>query len=181
MSQTSAAPVLDPLLSEEFRRAPHEVIARLREEDPVHLIPGVNAWYVTRYEDVRRLFTDPAVTNDQRAYEHYQAPPEGSYRRWMADNNPFSADPEQHARLRRLVSDGRQRPGRIRLGAASADGRAWTRYGATVGRGRARRGMALVVMYESRDIARVIFSILCISRPPRRHSFARVATSSGGR
>ncbi len=104
MSQTSAAPVLDPLLSEEFRRAPHEVIARLREEDPVHLIPGVNAWYVTRYEDVRRLFTDPAVTNDQRAYEHYQAPPEGSYRRWMADNNPFSADPEQHARLRRLVS-----------------------------------------------------------------------------
>jgi hypothetical protein len=47
--------------------------------------------------------------------------------------------------LRRLVSDGRQRPGRIRLGAASADGRAWTRHGATVGRGRARRGMALVV------------------------------------
>src|SRR5690606_33339873 len=73
-------------------------------EDPVHLIPGANAWYVTRYEDVRRLFTDPAVTNDQRAYEHYQAPREGSYRRWMADNNPFSADPEQHARLRRLVS-----------------------------------------------------------------------------
>jgi len=99
------AEVLDsPVLSEEFVLDPYAVIARLRAEDPVHFVPGLGFWMVTRYDDVRRLFTDPNVTNDPRAYEHYVAPPEGTYARWASDNGLFSLPPEEHGRVRRLVS-----------------------------------------------------------------------------
>ena len=95
---------LDPLFSDAFQTAPESVLERLRREDPVHLIPGIDAWLVTRYDDVRCLFTDPNVTNDPRAFQHYQPAPEGSYMRWLSENSLFSASPEQHARQRKLVS-----------------------------------------------------------------------------
>lgn len=94
----------DPFLTDEYFENPAAVLARVRDEDPVHLLPGFNAWIITRWDDVRRLFTDPNVTNDRRAYEHYSAPPEGSVARWIAENSPFAAPPDQHARMRRLVS-----------------------------------------------------------------------------
>jgi cytochrome P450 len=93
-----------PVLSEEYLTAPHEVIARLRAEDPIHFVPGLGFWLATRYDDVRQLFTDPNVTNDPRAWEHYVAPAEGTYMKWVSDNGLFSLPPEQHARVRRLVS-----------------------------------------------------------------------------
>jgi cytochrome P450 len=58
----------------------------------------------TRYDDVRQLFTDPNVTNDPRAWESYVAPAAGTYMRWASDNGLFSLPPEEHARVRRLVS-----------------------------------------------------------------------------
>jgi cytochrome P450 len=93
-----------PVLSEEFVLTPHAVIARLRAEDPVHFVPTLGFWMVTRYDDVRRLFTDPNVTNDPRVYEHYVAPPEGTFMRWASDHGLFSLPPDEHARVRRLVS-----------------------------------------------------------------------------
>ena len=93
-----------PVLSEDYITAPYTVIARLRAEDPIHFVPGLGFWLATRYDDVRRLFTDPNVTNDPRAYEHYVAPAEGTFQRWVSDNGLFSLPPEQHARVRRLVS-----------------------------------------------------------------------------
>jgi cytochrome P450 enzyme len=95
-----------PMLTEEFMLEPYKVIARLRQEDPVHYapIPGFGFWFVTRYDDVRELFTDPNVTNDPRAYERYVPPPEGSYMAKVADKGLFSLPPEEHARVRRLVS-----------------------------------------------------------------------------
>jgi len=97
-----------PVLSEEYLTAPHTILARLRAEDPIHFVPvpGFSFWMATRYDDVRQLFTDPNVTNDPRAYEHYVAPPEGTYMRWASDNGLFSLPPEEHARVRRLVSAG---------------------------------------------------------------------------
>lgn len=101
----AASEVLDsPVLSEEYVLEPQAVIARLRESDPVHFVPGLGFWLVTRYDDVRRLFADPNVTNDPRAYEHYVAPPEGSFMRWVSDHGLFSLPPDEHARVRRLVS-----------------------------------------------------------------------------
>ena len=93
-----------PVNSEEYVTAPYSVIARLRAEDPIHFVPGLGFWLATRYDDVRQLFTDPNVTNDPRAYEHYVAPAEGTFQRWVSDNGLFSLPPEQHARVRRLVS-----------------------------------------------------------------------------
>jgi cytochrome P450 len=103
MSATQQAPT-DPYLSGEFLSDPVAVIDRMREEDPVHLIPGINAWMVTRWKDVRELFTHPSATNDRRAYERYQVPPEGSTQRWFAENSLFAVSPERHARMRSLVS-----------------------------------------------------------------------------
>jgi len=101
---TSPAETVDPFLSDAFQTDPAAVLARVRKEDPVHLIPGLNAWMVTRYDDVRELFTNENVTNDRRAYEHFVLPPEGTARRFIADNSLFAAAPDQHARMRRLVA-----------------------------------------------------------------------------
>ena len=81
----AAAIVVDsPVLSEAYVLDPYPIIARLRSEDPVHFVPGLGLWMVTRYDDVRRLFTDESVTNDPRAYEYYVPPPEGSFIRWAS-------------------------------------------------------------------------------------------------
>lgn len=101
---TATETITDPFLTDEFHKDPVKILAELRENDPVHLIPELNVWVVTRYDDVRRLFADPNVDNDPRVYEHYQRPPEGSPRRWISDNSLFAVGPEQHARQRRLVS-----------------------------------------------------------------------------
>ena len=102
----SANPGIEPspVNSEAFVTEPHAIIARLRQEDPIHFVPGLPFWMATRYDDVRALFTDPNVTNDPRAWEHYVAPAEGTFQRWVSDNGLFSLPPEQHARVRRLVS-----------------------------------------------------------------------------
>ena len=95
---------IDPLLSEAYFENPAGVLAELREEDPVHYVPGFDTWMVIRYDDVRQLFTDPRVTNDPRAYAGYRPAPEGSYLRWLSEHGFFSAPAAEHARLRRLVS-----------------------------------------------------------------------------
>ncbi len=103
MSAANETPV-SPLYSEEFFRTPEKVLARLREEDPVHYLADIDAWMVVRYDDVKQLYSDERVTNDQRAYQHSSPAPEGSYLRWMSEHGFFSAPEDEHARLRRLVS-----------------------------------------------------------------------------
>ena len=60
------------LYSPEFRATTHETYGRMREQDPVHLQPGVDSetpiWFVTRYDDVvamlldrERFVLDPAL------------------------------------------------------------------------------------------------------------------------
>lgn len=100
----SAPAQTDPLLSDRFHDDPAPVLAELRERDPVHLVPELGLWVVTRYDDVRRLFTDPNVDNDPRLYENYTPLPDGSPLGWITENSLFSVGPEQHARQRRLVS-----------------------------------------------------------------------------
>lgn len=81
------------------------IVHALRAEDPVHLVPGIGIWFVTRHDDVKRLFDDPEhTTADDRAFEHYQAPPEGSFLRWAADHNIRSIPQADHTRIRNVVS-----------------------------------------------------------------------------
>lgn len=98
----TASETIDPILSDEFQTHPERVLARLRVEDPVHEIPGIG-WMIVRYDDVRALFTHPATTNDRRAFSRYRLP-DHPMARWIAENSPFAAAPEQHARMRKLVS-----------------------------------------------------------------------------
>ncbi len=95
---------MDPLLSEEYFEHPEDMIAELRESDPVHYIASIDAWMITRYDDVRQLFADPNVSNDRSHYKGYEPAPEGSYLRWMSEHNFFSAPEDEHQRMRDLVS-----------------------------------------------------------------------------
>ncbi|MFN2427241.1 MAG: cytochrome P450 [Candidatus Binatia bacterium] len=56
------------------RTEPGPLIAELRERDPVCWIPGLNAWVITRHEDVRLLCNHPLLTADASAHEDYRAP-----------------------------------------------------------------------------------------------------------
>jgi unspecific monooxygenase len=94
----------DPFFSDAYRDDPAGVIARMRREDPVHYLAPIDAWFVSRYDLIHRLYTDPAVTNDPRAYAHYRPPPPDSPLAGAETVNLFSAPPEQHARMRALVA-----------------------------------------------------------------------------
>jgi cytochrome P450 len=95
---------LDPTLLAGPMQDPAPFIARLREQDPVCWIPGLDAWLVTRHEDVQRLFSDPRVTADARVYERYRAPSTPEAARWLAQPPFRSTSGESQSLGRRLVS-----------------------------------------------------------------------------
>jgi len=77
--------------------------ARLREHDPVarvRLSPGGEAFLVTRYEDVRRVFADPV-------FSRAKANEPGAAVLRPARRNPYlivSMDPPEHTRVRKLLA-----------------------------------------------------------------------------
>jgi cytochrome P450 len=102
MSDATTAP---PVFSPEFMADPYPQIARLRSEDPVHYVDDMALWFVTRYDDVKRLMSDADIaTPDRRAWEFYEPAAEGTYTRWLADNNLLALERDDHRRLRRLVT-----------------------------------------------------------------------------
>jgi len=79
------------------------LIADLREREPVCWIPGLDAWIVTRHEDVRLLCIDPRLTADATAHEQYRAPTDAKAVRWLSAI-PFRVSPADPESLgRRLV------------------------------------------------------------------------------
>ncbi len=90
----------------EARKDPYPLLHRLRDEDPVHWLEGMGIWLVTRYDDVKMLFSDTRVSADQRTWEFYVAPPEGSYMRWIDDHGLMAVSPKEHTRQRRLLASG---------------------------------------------------------------------------
>ncbi len=98
------APKLDPSLASGAFRDPAPFIAELRKRDPVCWIAGLEAWLVTRHEDVRTLFADERVTADPRVFERYQEPSDDRAKRWLSEM-PFRSTPSEPGNLgRRLVS-----------------------------------------------------------------------------
>jgi cytochrome P450 len=101
---SSASPSPSPFADPAFFDDPHPFIHRLRREDPVHLTP-FGFWFVTRHDDVKRLYHDPEhVTPDRRAWEHWKPRASGGFLKWVEEHGFFSAPPEEHARLRKLFS-----------------------------------------------------------------------------
>lgn len=89
-----------------FFSDPWRGYARLREAAPVHRIAlpdGSPVWLVLREADVRAWITDPRLSvNKARSgvgYQGFSLPP-------ALDANLLNIDPEDHLRLRRLVSQG---------------------------------------------------------------------------
>ena len=103
MATAEAAPA-SPFLDPAFFDDPYPFIHKLRREDPVHLTP-FGFWFVTRHDDVKRLFNDPEnCTPDRRAWEFWQPRAAGGFMKWVEEHGFFSAPPEEHARLRKLFS-----------------------------------------------------------------------------
>jgi cytochrome P450 len=100
------------LYSHDFRLTTHETYARMREESPVHLQPGLDGetpiWFVTRYDDVVTLLTDnerfvldPALALTPAELEAHAAEIAADER---VSENLLAKDGEDHRRLRRLVT-----------------------------------------------------------------------------
>jgi cytochrome P450 len=93
----------DPFLDLVETDDPAPILHRLRDEDPVHLVEPLGFWFVTRHDDVKRLFNDPEnVTQNRKAWEYHVPAPQGSMRRWLEDESLMARGPDEHTRFRRL-------------------------------------------------------------------------------
>jgi cytochrome P450 len=103
MSASADTSNRDPFFDLVEAEDPAPILHRLREQDPVHYVEPLGFWFVTRHDDVKRLFNDPErVTQNSKAWEHHVPAPEGSMRRWLEDESLMARGPEEHTRFRRL-------------------------------------------------------------------------------
>ena len=114
---------------------PMPIITHLREHDPVCWMPGLDAWIVTRHEDVKLLASDDRVTTDPRAFDRYTPPSDPEAAHWLSET-PFrstTADGISHGR--RLVAAAVTPRAAARLEACHAGGRRAVRRAAARARG----------------------------------------------
>ena len=84
---------------------PAPLLHRLREEDPVHFVEPLGFWFVTRHDDVKRLFNDPENASQARTeWEHFTPAKEGSMLRWLEDQGTMGQGSEEHLRFRGLFN-----------------------------------------------------------------------------
>lgn len=99
------------LLSWDFTQDPYQVYRQLRQEAPARrlivktLTAELNAWVVTRYDDVRRLLADPRLSKDAaglpRVVERNKVGAEPVH---LANfQSMLFSDPPDHTRLRRIM------------------------------------------------------------------------------
>jgi cytochrome P450 len=110
MSQVITQPTaLDDFFSPEFFKNPYPVYERLREEDPVHWNPLLNAWMLSRYDDLIKAYQSSSFSNDWPSVWRFAIPLEEEdqarvarclqfYGRWLQ-----AADQPKHTRLRGLA------------------------------------------------------------------------------
>lgn len=98
---SGVSPFLDPAQDDE----PLARLARMRAEDPVHLVEPLGFWVILRHDDVKRMFGDEdVVTADRRCWKHHQPSPPGSFMHWFEEDSLFALAADEHARRRRLFS-----------------------------------------------------------------------------
>jgi cytochrome P450 len=100
-----ATTATDPFLELLEAKDPAPITHRLRAEDPVHFVEPLGFWFVTRHDDVKRLFNDPEnATQDRSAWEHFVPAEPGTMLAWMEEHSPSRQGPEAHARFRGLFN-----------------------------------------------------------------------------
>ncbi len=92
----------------EVHANPYPMYVRLREEDPVHWSALMEAWILTRYEDIVAVLTDSRFSANRRQAQNRFAQ---EALKIAEEFGPFgrtqtmlTSDPPLHTRLRRLVS-----------------------------------------------------------------------------
>lgn len=92
----------------EARADPFPLYRRLREEDPVHWSELLDAWVLTRYDDVVAVLKDPrfsaARDTSRNRYIQEAVAARGEMDGSARANTVLTADPPQHTRMRLLVS-----------------------------------------------------------------------------
>src|SRR5215475_6419279 len=88
-----------------YRRDPHPVLARLREQDPVHACRA--GWILTRHADVERLNRDPRCGRDGRKLSTGGIAGMFPDRKGLVElvsSMMFHLDPPDHTRMRKLMA-----------------------------------------------------------------------------
>ena len=92
----------------EVHANPYPMYARLRAEDPIHWSPLMEAWVLTRYDDVVAVLTDSRFSADRRQarnrFAEEIARREEEFGPFGRTRTMLTSDPPEHTRLRRLVS-----------------------------------------------------------------------------
>lgn len=106
MQDRSCPYVLDPAGTDL-----HAEAAQLRQRGvatQVELPGGIVAWAVTGYDTLKQLISDPRVSKDPRRnwprWINGEITPDWPLYMWVAVENMFTADGEDHRRLRLLIS-----------------------------------------------------------------------------
>lgn len=94
-------PAKTDFLAPEVRRHPYPYMAWLRQESPVHWMPALDAYLVTRYDDIAALLRDPETFSSIAMRR--QGPGRDAEAR--SGNSVITADPPEHTRLRRILQD----------------------------------------------------------------------------
>ncbi|HML14846.1 MAG TPA: cytochrome P450, partial [Xanthobacteraceae bacterium] len=87
---------------------PFPIFRRLQDEDPVHFGDAVRGWVVTRYDDVRAISLERAMSAD-RVRPFFDVLPSDAQRK-LADLKRYLTlwavfkDPPDHTRLRSLMN-----------------------------------------------------------------------------
>jgi cytochrome P450 len=103
--------VFDPL-SSEVQADPYPVYAELRRRAPVHHVETLDAYAVSRYDDVRRVLHDAETFSSEAMAELVRRPVAIGNEAGTFDGPPQQAisiiglDGEHHARLRKIVNRG---------------------------------------------------------------------------
>ncbi|MBL1088222.1 MULTISPECIES: cytochrome P450 family protein [Streptomyces] len=106
MTRQIPSPALSQPFDQDFFNDPYPVYARLRAQGPAHRVAlpdGSAAWLVTREREVRAALTDLRLSvnkaHSTTGYQGFALPA-------ALDRNLLNIDPDDHLRLRRLVSKG---------------------------------------------------------------------------
>jgi cytochrome P450 len=112
MATTSSAPAESALTFNPFDPAfgadPYPFYRRLRREAPIGTVPGLDVWYLTRYDDCDAILRNPQAGSDASKSPVYRRLTEAGVLRLPQSitGRPSFAflDPPDHTRLRKLVS-----------------------------------------------------------------------------
>ena len=92
----------------EVHANPYPLYHRLRAEDPIHWSGLLEAWILTRYEDVVFVLTDPRFSANRRQarnrFAQMAEQAQQEFGPFGRTQTMLTSDPPLHTRLRRLVS-----------------------------------------------------------------------------